>query len=111
MLLRTTTDVLSFTTAYIVVDTPFLYDYTTGTPTSVTPAWYDCLWHVRVVRSIDWGADGSFPCMGIGCGTATRVISWGSTRLSRSIYIPSHPTVVHSSFCFTPSLLSVVPAE
>ena len=44
-LLETVTNVLSFTTPYIVVGTPFLYNYTAGT-TSVTPAWYDSLWHV-----------------------------------------------------------------
>lgn len=30
---------------YIVVGTPFLYNYTEGS-TSVTPAWRNALWHV-----------------------------------------------------------------
>ena len=54
-LLETVTNVLSFTTPYIVVGTPFLYNYTAGA-TSVTPAWYDSLWHVRseVLRLRTW---------------------------------------------------------
>ncbi|OBZ77659.1 6-hydroxy-D-nicotine oxidase [Grifola frondosa] len=37
-------NVLSFASPYIVVATPFLYNYTEGT-TSVTPAWRTSLWH------------------------------------------------------------------
>lgn len=110
---------LSFTTPYIVVGTPFLYNYTAGA-TSVTPAWYDSLWHVRSARSLCkglFGADGdvvgSCPSMETGCGTATRTISRASMRLSRSIYRPSEtsrPTAVHIS-CVYPPLLCVIGTE
>ncbi|OBZ78306.1 hypothetical protein A0H81_02659 [Grifola frondosa] len=40
-------NVLSFASPYIVVATPFLYNYTEGT-TSVTPAWRTSLWHLSV---------------------------------------------------------------
>ncbi|KAL6301463.1 FAD-binding domain-containing protein [Sparassis latifolia] len=40
-------DVLSFASPYVVVGTPFLYNYTEGT-TSVTPAWRNSLWHLSL---------------------------------------------------------------
>ena len=110
-LLETITNVLSFTTPYIVLGTPFLYNHTAGA-TSVTPAWYDSLWHVRSSwslwkRAFDADGDviGSCPSMETGCGTATRTISRASTRLYRSIYRPSetsHPTAVHISCVHSP---------
>lgn len=40
-------DMLQYANPYIVVATPFLYDYPENS-TSVTPAWRNSLWHVRV---------------------------------------------------------------
>ncbi|EPT05701.1 hypothetical protein FOMPIDRAFT_1045016 [Fomitopsis schrenkii] len=58
-LLQTITNVLSFTTPYIVVGTPFLYNYTAGA-TSVTPAWYDSLWHLSVHGNWVWNSDADY---------------------------------------------------
>lgn len=44
-LTQTIKDVLPFASPYIVVGTPFLFNYTEGS-TSVTPAWRNSLWHV-----------------------------------------------------------------
>ncbi len=44
-------DVLPFASPYVVVGTPFLYPYVEGT-TSVTPAWRNSLWHVRIVKHL-----------------------------------------------------------
>ncbi|KAK0210213.1 FAD-binding domain-containing protein [Desarmillaria ectypa] len=40
---------------YIVVGTPFLYNYTEGS-TSVTPAWRNALWHMSSSRTFLWNS-------------------------------------------------------
>ncbi|KAK7689560.1 hypothetical protein QCA50_007352 [Cerrena zonata] len=46
-LAQTIKNTLPFASPYIVVGTPFLFNYTKGT-TSVTPAWRNSLWHLSV---------------------------------------------------------------
>ncbi|PCH44707.1 FAD-binding domain-containing protein [Wolfiporia cocos MD-104 SS10] len=52
---NTIKNVLSFVNPYIVVGTPFLYNYTVGT-TSVTPAWRDSLWHLSIHSEWVWNS-------------------------------------------------------
>ncbi|TFY61306.1 hypothetical protein EVJ58_g4592 [Rhodofomes roseus] len=56
---KTIENVLSFTSPYVVVGTPFLYDYTPGS-TSVTPAWYDSLWHLGLHGSWAWNSTAEY---------------------------------------------------
>ncbi|KZT68409.1 isoamyl alcohol oxidase [Daedalea quercina L-15889] len=52
---ETIANVLSFASPYVVVGTPFLYNYTAGA-TSFTPAWYDSLWHLSVHGDWVWNS-------------------------------------------------------
>ncbi|KAH9932267.1 FAD-binding domain-containing protein [Fomitopsis serialis] len=52
---KTIANVLSFASPYIVAGTPFLFNHTVGS-TSVTPAWYDSLWHLSVHGNWVWNS-------------------------------------------------------